>query len=122
MRRIAYIVLVWTVSAGAGVAGAPPAGAGVVDVITVTSDADDGPGSLRAAVAEASGTPGEDRIVFAIPGPAPHVIHLATPIVVNTSIAVDGTTQPGWDGEPVVTLDGGGTSRLVDVARASEPR
>lgn len=106
------VVLVWAVlSALASTATA--AAAGGATVLTVTTEADDGPGSLRAAIAEANGTPGEDRIVFAIPEPGPFVIQLSSALVPTSSMVIDGTTQPGYAGTPVVTIDGGDRAQLV---------
>lgn len=59
-----------------------------------------GPGSLQQAFMEADSKPDDpgrrDRIVFAIPGPGPHVINSFTPVLSTAgAIEVDATTQPG---------------------------
>jgi parallel beta-helix repeat protein len=80
-------------------------------VLTVTTAADSGPGSLRQALLDANSTPGLDTINFAI-GSGAQTIALASPLpAVSDSVIIDGTTQPGWAGLPVVTLDGSGAGR-----------
>jgi len=82
--------------------------------VSITNDA--GPGSLRAAITNANATPGPNTIVFAL---APDTLTLtplsALPILTNT-ITVDGTSQPGFAGRPIVELSGasapGGSSGL----------
>ena len=55
-----------------------------------------GPGSLRQAMLDANASPGQNRIVFNIPGDAVHTIRPVTalPILTN-AVIVDGYTQPG---------------------------
>ena len=47
---------------------------------TVTTAADAGPGSLRQAILDANALPGPDDVVFQIPGAAPQIIALQTPL------------------------------------------
>ncbi|MDH7515824.1 MAG: choice-of-anchor D domain-containing protein [Bacteroidota bacterium] len=66
-------------------------------VYVVTSTADAGPGTLRAAITAAN-LPGPDQIVFAIPGAGPHTILPLTPLPpINdpAGVVIDGYTQPG---------------------------
>jgi hypothetical protein len=87
----------------------------------VTNTNDSGPGSLRQAILDANATDGgagsTDLITFAIPGPAPHTITPLTPLpAVDAtgaeapadlgSVTIDGTSQPGFAGRPVVELSG----------------
>ena len=79
-------------------------------VVTKTSDNVPGSavGSLRQAILDANQSPGS-TITFDIPGTGPFVINTATAlpsIVVPTTI--DGRTEPGYTGTPIVELDGGG--------------
>ncbi|HEV7242748.1 MAG TPA: Calx-beta domain-containing protein [Thermoanaerobaculia bacterium] len=72
-------------------------------VRTVTNTNDSGPGSLREALsAAASG----DRIEFSI-GSGPQTIkpQTALPTVVG-AIVIDGRTQPGYTGKPIIEIDG----------------
>ena len=81
-------------------------------ILTVTSDSDNGPGSLRQAILDAQ--PG-DVINFA-PNLAGATIRLTSgQLVVSNTLTIDGSTAPG------VTVSGNGASRVVritDTARA----
>jgi hypothetical protein len=61
----------------------------------------------QAAVTGTPLLPGLDVVAFAIPGPGPHTISLTSvlPDVVDT-IKIDGTTQAGFAGNPVVEISG----------------
>jgi hypothetical protein len=82
-----------------GVTFAPP------NVVTNTNDS--GIGSLQAAINWANSNPGTDTISFNIPGSGPHTINLtsALPFITDSAI-VDGTTQPGFSGTPIIELNG----------------
>ncbi|HEX6094945.1 MAG TPA: IPT/TIG domain-containing protein [Thermoanaerobaculia bacterium] len=71
---------------------------------TVTSTSDSGPGSLRQALLAAAAG---DRIEFAI-GSGPVTIQPLTnlPAVSQPNVVIDGRTQPGYAGEPIVEIDG----------------
>ena len=72
----------------------------------------DGTGcSLQAAIEEnnALGTPG--TVNFNIPGAGPFVINPPAEFVdVLTRLTIDGTTQPGYSGTPLIVIDGTGTA------------
>ena len=58
----------------------------------------------------ANATPGHDTIRFNIAGGGERVIALTSSLpVVGTPMALLGTTQPGYDGRPMVRVDGQGT-------------
>jgi parallel beta-helix repeat protein len=77
-------------------------------VLTVTTAADSGPGSLRQAILDASAGPGFDTIDFSI-GSGPQTITPSSPLpAVTGPLTIDGTSQPGFAGTPLVTLDGSG--------------
>ena len=97
-------------------------------VFTVINTANSGTGSLRDAITQANALPGKDTIVFNIPGATPHTISPTTatalPSIVDP-VVIDGTTQPGYAGSPVVGLVGTGAgtaSGLVIQANDSEVR
>jgi hypothetical protein len=80
--------------------------------IVVTNTDDSGAGSLRAAIDAANAAPGAQLISFNIPGvtPAsPGVINLASALpAITEPVVIDGESQPGHDGLPLVELRGGG--------------
>jgi parallel beta-helix repeat protein len=77
-------------------------------VINVTSNADNGVGTLRDAITTANGNAGADTINFAI-GSGPQTISLATPLpVITEAVTIDGTTQPSFAGTPLIELNGAG--------------
>jgi beta-glucanase (GH16 family) len=76
------------------------------DTLTVTSAADSGEGSLRAATNAvcAGGTVEID------PALAGETVQLQSPLTLTKEVTIDGSGAPG------LTLDGGGDSRVVEVA------
>ena len=76
--------------------------------ITVTSAADSGAGSLRDAITQSNTTAGIlDTIAFAIPGAGPHTISLLSALpTITDPVVIDGSTQPGFAGTPLIELDG----------------
>ncbi len=71
----------------------------------VTSTADNGPGSLRQAIADANGSPGADLIWFNMPSgecSAAGVcsIVLGSGIDITDAVTIDGTTQPQYGTAP----------------------
>ena len=74
----------------------------------VTSIADSGPGSLRAAIIAANGNAGTDFIGFSI-GSGAKTISLATPLPdITGAVTIDGATQSGFAGTPLIRIDGVG--------------
>lgn len=103
--RIAVLVIV--TACLASLAMPPTVSAQSATDLVVTSAADSGPGTLRQAIEDANSREGADRIRFAIPGPVPVRITLASPLPASTDAAtIDATTQPGYAGEPIVELRG----------------
>ena len=88
----------------------------------VVSVRDSGQGSLRQfltnanalanpGLAQAGRTAGIDNAVFGIPGPGPHTIAPATWLPsITDPVVLDGTTQPGFSGTPIIELDGSATT------------
>jgi CSLREA domain-containing protein len=81
-------------------------------VFTVTSTADTAGSTcgstctLRQAITAASANPGS-TITFNIAGNGVHVIYPLTPLPkLNTPMTIDGTTQPGYNGKPLIVIDG----------------
>ena len=81
----------------------------------VNTLADSGAGSLRQAIIDANAHPNDagvpDLITFNIPGDAPHTIAPATALpAITDPVTIDGTTEPGFAGTPLIVLDGGGAT------------
>jgi hypothetical protein len=77
-------------------------------MIPVTSAADSGPFTLRQAILDANATGASDTITFAI-GTGPQTITLVTALPpITHPVIIDGTTQPGYAGSPLIELNGNG--------------
>ncbi len=73
----------------------------------VTNTNNHGAGSLREAIINANATVGADTIAFNIPGSGVKTISLVNLLPEITGpIVIDGTTQPGYAGVPLVELNG----------------
>ena len=105
--------------------------AGEAPVFVVTAVGDGGDGvcdvscTLRDALLAANAAEGA-RIHFGIGRGAVHIAPVrALPIITGPGTVIDGTTQPGWAGNPIVMIDGavaGETNGLVSTAPAVEFR
>ncbi len=74
---------------------------------SVTTTADTGPGSLRQSIIDANTVLGTSTIDFAIPGPGVQRISPGSPLpAITNSVLVDGFSQPGYDGTPLIEIDG----------------
>jgi len=94
--------------------------------LPVTSANDTGPGTLRQALLDANDAPGESRVEFRLPGSGLQTLAVLSALPPVTSpVIIDGWTQDGFSGEPVIELDGsanGGTDGLVIAASDSTVR
>jgi titin len=85
-------------------------------VVNTAGDADDGACSkahcsLREAIHAANAHPGADMITFKIRGPATFTIQPTSALpVITDPVTIDGTTQRGYAGHPIVELDGSNAS------------
>ena len=76
-------------------------------VYTVTTTQDAGDGSLRKAILDANANPGLDEIAFAIPASGILTITPSSALpTITDPVVIDGTTQSGYAGKPIVELDG----------------
>ena len=74
---------------------------------TVTSTANGGTGSLRAAIPSANTTAGADIIDFNIAGSGVRTIALNAALPqITEQVTIDGTTQPGFATTPIIQLNG----------------
>jgi len=80
---------------------APPA-----STFVVTNVDDSGPGSLRQAILDANANPGSDTINFNIAGPSLKIQPLLGLPDITDPVVIDGSTQPGFSGAPIVELNG----------------
>ena len=103
---------VFALSLAAACFGVQPAGAAT---FTVTTLADSGAGSLRAAVASANATSGADTIRFQ-PGLAGTILLSTGEILVSDSLTIEG---PGSD---TLALSGGGNQRILRLDGAAGAR
>jgi titin len=83
---------------------------------TVVTNQDNGPGSLRDAIMKVDQDlkAGTDTINFAI-GSGTTTIALASALpAITHPVIIDGTTQPGFSGTPLIELDGAGAGSGVN--------
>ncbi len=107
LARAASAVVVLAVVLAVVLGVATSALAAVPEGPAVTNTNDSGTGSLRQAILDANATAQADTIAFDIPGTGARVITPTSPLPQLTSpVTVDGTTQPGYAGKPVVVLSG----------------
>jgi hypothetical protein len=77
--------------------------------LTVTTTADSGPGSLRQAILDSNASAGvPDTIAFAIGSGVQTITPLSALPTVTDPVVIDGTTQPGYSGTPLVEIAGAG--------------
>lgn len=109
-RRLALLLLVLATVAGL-LSVASPAHAEMTFTVNSAADDDDGtclpdPGdcTLREAINAANATPGADTIEFSIAtGPVTISVTSDLPAITDP-VTVDGKTQDGFDGDPLVTI------------------
>ena len=114
------------VAAVALVTSAAPAAAGTFTVNSTGDQSDANPGdsacataggacTLRAAIQEANALAGPDVIGFAI-GSGVQTITVGSQLPAITSpVTIDGTTQAGYAGTPLIVVSGGGSARCLEI-------
>jgi hypothetical protein len=95
----------------------PSAQAAVTFVVTNVDDS--GPGSLRQAITDANNNPGLDIITFNISGASRSIKPILTLPTITDPVVIDGTTQPGFAGTPVVELNGSAGAAGVGLSIAA---
>lgn len=91
---------------GLTVAAVAPSAGAAGATYTVTNVDDSGTGSLRQAILNANANPGADIINFNI-GSGAKTIALLSGLPSNTEpVVIDGSTQPGYAGTPLIMLEG----------------
>ena len=96
----------------------------IITATTVTNANDSGAGSLRQAILNANTQPGLDTISFMISGAGVKTIAPLTALpAITDALIIDGTTQPGYAGTPLIELNGtsagAGTIGLLVVSGGS---
>jgi hypothetical protein len=93
------------------------------DTYTVVNTNDTGAGSLRQAITDANAHGGSNTIVFTIPGSGVHTIDVPTQLPwVTSPVVIDGTTQPGYAGAPLIEIHGEGVAGIYIYAGGSTLR
>jgi Calx-beta domain-containing protein/pre-peptidase/VCBS repeat protein len=92
----------------------------------VTNTNDSGPGSLRQAILNANANQGVDTISFQIGTVSKTIMPLTALPEITDPVVIDGTTQPGFAGTPLIELNGQstpqGTAGLKITAGSSRVR
>ena len=82
---------------------------------TVVNTNDSGTGSLRQAIIDANATSGTDTVEFSI-NSGVQTISPATPFPnITDPIIINGATQPGFTGQPLIVIDGTSVAGSGDV-------
>src|SRR3954469_16836619 len=84
---------------------------------TVVSMADTGAGTLRQAILDANATPGADTLAFNVGGGGVRRITVSSSLpAITDTLTVDGRTQPGYAGTPLVEVIGPNTNSFYSEA------
>src|SRR5664279_2609569 len=95
---------------------AAPHGTAATNIVSSTSAS--GPGSLQQAILDANAANGLGTIVFQIPGLGVQTITLANALPsISRPVVIDGTTQPGFTGTPLIELNGANAGATSDGLR-----
>ena len=79
----------------------------LLSVIPVTVATDSGPGSFRQAILDANASPGQDVIEFSIGDGGQQTLQPLSALPrIDDSVVIDGWSQPGFSGTPLIELDG----------------
>ena len=74
----------------------------------VVNTNDSGAGSLRQAIVNSNNSAGPDTISFAIGSGVQTITPLSTLPTISEPVTIDATTQPGYNGTPLIELNGNG--------------
>ncbi len=72
----------------------------------VTNTNDSGSGSLRQAILDSNGNPGSNTIDFSIGSGVQTISPTSALPTITVPVVLDGTSQPGYSGTPLIELDG----------------
>ena len=86
--------------------------------IIVANTSASGPGSLQQAILDANAANGLDTIIFQIPGSGVHTITPTNILpAITDPVVIDGTTQPGFAGTPLIEINGASAGTTSDGLR-----
>jgi len=111
IRNIARLTALF--SAGALLILLSAWGARAADPLVVTNTNDSGSGSLRQALLDANAAPGLDTINFSIGTGPQSITPLSSLPEITSPVILDGRTQPGYDGSPLIELNGSSTTNTT---------
>jgi hypothetical protein len=84
-------------------------------MLLVTNTNDSGPGSFRQAIIDSNASVGTlDTIAFDIPGTGVQTIAPTSALFITDPVLIDGTSQPGFAGKPLIELSGANAGSGVD--------
>jgi Calx-beta domain-containing protein len=99
-----FLLLVLFLSITGAILERPDSAAGAATGFVVTNTNDSGPGSLRQALLDANANAGADVITFSIGSGTQRITILSLLPAINEAVTIDGTTQPGFAGTPLIEL------------------
>jgi titin len=88
----------------------------LLSTFTVRTTADSGPDSLRDAIARVNSDPHApaDTIKFVIGSGVQTIVPLSPLPTLQHAVAIDGTSQPGFSGMPLIELDGASAGMMAN--------
>jgi len=105
----ARLSLLYAIAGACALVGLSTAGPAGAATFVVTNTDDSGAGSLRDAITAANATPAADVIKFDIPGAGSHLIAVGSLLpAVTQPLVINGQSQPGFAGTPLIQLAKGG--------------
>lgn len=84
---------------------------------TVVNTNDSGAGSLRQAIFDANATPGANVIGFNVPAITTAIFPSSPLPEISNKVVIDGTTQPGYSGSPLIEIVGLSAGAAADGLR-----
>jgi hypothetical protein len=91
---------------------------GIAATLVVSNTSASGAGSLQQAILDANAASGPDIIVFNIPVSGVQTISLTSALpAITDPVVIDGTTQPGYAGTPLIELSGANAGLTSDGLR-----
>jgi CSLREA domain-containing protein len=111
--RLGFAVVLGVLGCVVALSGSMALAADQTFVVNSQNDASDGTCnaahcSLREAITAANAAAGHDTIVFSISGAGVHTILATAQPIIENAVTIDGTTEPGYAGTPLIELDGVG--------------